>query len=88
LSVHDHGLTAGQIIRIVWTGWAWALLAVFIPVTLYVLATDPGDAPQSLLALVVFPLIAAGQGLFAGLAVVFGLWVHRTLFRRSRGPRA
>ena len=82
--VHDHSLTSGSVFKLVWTGWFWGvgscLLPIFVIVLLVVAATNPREAAEGILGLLLFPLVLGLQGAMIGGAVIVGLFVHRRLF--------
>ena len=89
-TVHDCELNSSDVFRIVWTGWFWGLCFLFGPfflLTVVALAfTNPFEAMQASLGILLLPVIAGGQGLMAGAVVVLGLWVHRRFFVPKKSP--
>ncbi len=86
LSIHDHHLAPAELFRVVWTGWFYGVVAMFLPfaaaVTVLVAFSRPAEAGQGLLAVILVPLIAAGQGVIVGGIVLLGLWIHRRVVDR------
>ena len=87
LSVRDHHLAPADLFRVVWTGWFFGIAAIFLPfasvVTALIALSRPAEATQGLLAIILVPLIAAGQGAIVGGLVLFGLWIHSRLTNRA-----
>lgn len=76
----DHGLTSAEVFKLVWTGWFWGAGSIFG--VLFAVAALISRAPEGLVAVVVVPLIAAGQGAICGGVIAFGLWLYREVDSR------
>ena len=78
IKIGDATVTGNDIFKLVWRGWFYGVLVIFLPFfAIAALVSLFGDGKwEIVLSVLLVPLIAAGQGVFAGGLVLLGLKVR------------
>lgn len=80
--VNDTGISAGSLLKLIWTGYVIGAGVFFIPVFLMaaltgVLWLHEGLGFEGMMFVVFLPFAVALQGLALGAIVLLGLWIYR-----------
>jgi len=78
IRIGDATATGNELFKVVWRGWLYGVVVLFLPLFL-VSALGMGFGAgkwEGLLSVLMLPLIAALQGVFAGWLVLLGLKVR------------